>query len=143
MAAPLLGRGCGLLTNGDGHATYPTAPGTSLYLPVTPFCWAGRDDHGAQGSHVVQLEQDRREQTLLALHRLGERLISPPRRPKVRAGMPMWVSLLVGYHKPKQNCVWHHGAQGNQWSAIPQAGNTPPSPTGAAALMTQFALISR
>lgn len=91
---------------------------------------------------MAQLEQDRREQTLLALHRLGGRFINPPRRARVGAGMAMWVSLLVGYHKPKQNCAWHHGAQGNQWSAISQAGNTPPSPTGAAALMTQFALIS-
>ena len=49
--------------------------------------------------------QESREQTLLAMHRLGEGFRNPPRRARVGAGIPMWVSLLVGYHKPSRTML--------------------------------------
>ena len=75
------------MTDSEGQATYPTAPGTSLSLPDIPFCWAGQDDHSAQGFRMAQLEQEAlvqesREQTLLALHRLEEGFINLPQEGK-------------------------------------------------------------
>lgn len=62
------------------------------------------------------------------------------------AGVSMWVFLLMGYHKPEQNhtdTMTHKEASSLPSHRLGVHHLLPSgSPTGAAALMTQFALIS-
>lgn len=125
----------------EGQATYPTAPGTSLSLPVTPIAVLTRMTIVHKGPIWPNYEQEAlmlesREKTLLALHRLGEGFINPPQEGKggccgARGGL-LGASTMT--HKeasglPSHRLEIHH--------LLPSG-----SPTGAAALMTQFALIS-